>query len=103
MLAFKAHNDDERRTERLEQRLSSRAKAVIEHAAALQGVTPSEFARSHTIQAASETISRMEVTRIALEDREAFLRAFNDERPNEALIDIFEIHARVTEQVSEHA
>lgn len=103
MLSFTAHTDDERRTERLEQRLSPRAKEVIEHAAALQGVTPSEFARSHTIQAAQETISRMEVTRLAAEDRKAFLRAFDDEQPNEALIDIFALHAQVTEQAHEHA
>lgn len=103
MLAFTIHNDDDRRTERLEQRLSPRSKDVIEHAAALQGVTASEFARSHTMQAAHETISRMEVTRLAAEDRDAFRRAFNDEQPNEALIDIFELHAQVTERTPEHA
>ena len=103
MLAFTIHNDEGRRTERLEQRLSPRAKEVIEHAAALQGVTASEFARSHTMQAAHETIRRMEVTRLAPEDRDAFLRAFDDERPNEALVDLFELHAQVTRQVAEHA
>lgn len=103
MLSFKVHNSDERRTERLEQRLSPRAKEVIEHAAALQGVTPSEFARSHTIQAAQETISRMEVTRLTSEDRDAFLRAFDDEERNEALIDIFALHAQTTKQAPAHA
>ena len=103
MLAFTTQTDDDRRTERLEQRLSPRAKDLIEHAAALQGVTASEFARSHTMQAAHETISRMEVTRLAAEDRDAFLRAFEDERPNQAMSDIFELHAHVTEQAPEHA
>lgn len=103
MLAFTTQTDDDRRTERLEQRLSPRAKDLIEHAAALQGVTASEFARSHTMQAAHETISRMEVTRLAAEDRDAFLRAFEDERPNQAMSDIFELHAQVTEQAPEHA
>lgn len=103
MLAFTTHNDDDRRTERLEQRLSARARATIEHAAALQGVTPSEFARSHTIQAAHETISRMEATRLSREDRDAFLRAFDDERPNAALIAIFDVHAQVTSRAAEHA
>ena len=37
------------------------------------------------------------------EDRDAFLRALADERPNEALIDIFELHAQVTELTPEHA
>jgi uncharacterized protein (DUF1778 family) len=103
MLAFTTNSDDDRRTERLEQRLSPRAKELIEHAAALQGVTASEFARSYIMQAAHETINRMEVTRLAAEDRDAFLRAFDDERPNQALIDIFELHAQVTEQAREHA
>lgn len=102
MLAFTTYDDD-RRTERLEQRLSPRAKELIEHAAALQGVTPSEFARSHTMQAAHETINRMESTRLAAEDRDAFLRALDDERPNAALIDILELHAQVTERAAEHA
>ena len=103
MLAFTTHNDDDRRTERLEQRLSPRAKEIIEHAAALQGVTASEFARSHTMQAAHETISRMEVTRLAPEDRDAFLRALEDGQPSEALIEIFELHAEVTEPTPAHA
>lgn len=103
MLAFTTHDDNDRRAERLEQRLSPRAKEVIEHAAAFQGVTPSEFARSHTIQAAQETISRMRVTWLADEDRDAFLSAFDDERPSEALINIFELHAEVTARAPERA
>jgi len=103
MLSFTTYNDDERRSERLEQRLSPRAKEVIEHAAALQGVTASEFARSHTMQAAQETINRMEVTRLAPEDRTAFLRALDDDRPSQPLIDIFELHAEITERAREHA
>lgn len=100
MLAFTTQNDDERRTERLEQRLSPRAKSIIEQAAALQGVSASEFARSHTLQAARETIGRMEVTRLSDEDRDAFLRAFDDACPNEALIDIFELHAQATQRTT---
>lgn len=96
MLAFSPYTD-ERRTARLEQRMSPRAKQIIEQAAALQGVTPSEFALSHTMMAAQETISRMEITRLAADDRDAFFRALDDERPNAALIDIFDIHAQVSE------
>lgn len=97
MITFKTHDDDERRTEWLEQRLSPSAKNLIEQAAALQGVTASEFARSHTIQTAHETIRLMEATRLAPEDRDAFIRAFDDDRLNEALIDISELHAQSTE------
>lgn len=102
MLAFSTYKD-ERRTARLEQRMSPRAKEIIEHAAALQGVTASEFALSHTMEAAQETISRMETTRLAPEDRDAFFRALDDERPNAALIDIFELHAQANERAAEHA
>lgn len=90
--------DDGRRSERLEQRLSARAKEIIEHAAALQGVTPSEFARSHTLQAARETISRLEVTRLMPEDRDALLRALDDDRPIAALVEVLETHIQATER-----
>ena len=102
MLAFTPYDDD-RRTERLEQRLSPRAKELIEHAAALQGVTPSEFARSHTMQAAHETITRMESTRLEPQDRDAFMWALDDDQPNAALIDIFELHEQLIKQRAEHA
>lgn len=94
MLAFTP--DDGRRTERLEQRLSPRAKEIIEHAAALQGVTPSEFARSHTLQAARETIARTEITRLTPEDREAFFHALAEDQPNPALADLLALHDRIT-------
>lgn len=96
MLAFESVRES-KRTARIEQRLSPRDKELIEHAAALQGVTPSEFVLSHSVTAARETISRLEVTRLAPEDREAFMRAFEDESVNEALVDIFALRRRVAE------
>lgn len=82
-----------KRTARLEQRLSPRDKELIEHAAALQGVTPSEFVLSHSVTAARETISKLEVTRLAPQDREAFMRAFEDEALNEELIGVLGLNA----------
>jgi uncharacterized protein (DUF1778 family) len=90
MLAFETVRES-KRTARIEQRLSPRDKELIEHAAALQGVTPSEFVLSHSVTAARETISKLEVTRLAPEDRDAFVRAFEDQELNEALIGIFEL------------
>lgn len=92
MLAFETVRKS-KRTARLEQRLSPRDKDLIEHAAALQGVTPSEFVLSHTVTAARETISKLEVTRLTPEDREAFMRAFEDEALNEELIGVLSLHA----------
>lgn len=92
MLALKTVRES-KRTARLEQRLSPRDKDLIEHAAALQGVTPSEFVLSHSVTAARETISKLEVTRLTPEDREAFMRAFEDEALNEELIGVLSLHA----------
>jgi uncharacterized protein (DUF1778 family) len=86
----------ERRTARLEQRMAPSEKALIEHAAALQGMNPSEFVVAHSISAARETINRLETTRLAREDRTAFLKAFEDEAVNNALVDLFDLHQRVT-------
>lgn len=90
MLAFETVRES-KRTARIEQRLSPRDKELIEHAAALQGVTPSEFVLSHSVTAARETISKLEVTRLAPEDRDAFVRAFENQELNEALIGVFEL------------
>jgi uncharacterized protein (DUF1778 family) len=95
MLAFETVKNA-RRTARIEQRLSPRDKDLIEHAAALQGVTPSEFVLSHSVTAARETIGRLEVTRLAPEDREAFTRAFEDQELNEELMDVLNRHAAAT-------
>jgi hypothetical protein len=43
------------------------------------------------VTAARETISKLEVTRLAPEDRDAFVRAFEDQELNETLIGIFEL------------
>jgi uncharacterized protein (DUF1778 family) len=87
---------DEKRTARIEQRVSPRTKNLIEHAAALQGLTASEFMIAHGVSAAQDTINRLEGTRLAAEDRKAFLQAFDDESANDSLIDLFALHARVT-------
>ena len=92
MLAFETVRES-KRTARLEQRLSPRDRELIEHAAALQGVTPSEFVLSHSVTAARETISRLEVTSLAPEDRDAFMRAFEDEQLNEDLIGILRVRS----------
>ena len=84
-----------KRTLRMEQRISPRDKELIEHAASLQGMTPSEFVVSQSVTAARETISRLEVTKLAHEDREAFLRAFEDEEVNETLVDVFRLRSAV--------
>lgn len=96
MLAFQAFQD-ERRTARMEQRMSPSTKELIEHAAALQGVSGSEFMVAHSVTAARETISRLETTRLGAEDRAAFMRALDDEALDPALMDVMRLHAQVSE------
>jgi len=79
----------------MEQRVSPRDKELIDHAASLQGMTASEFVVSQSVTAAREAISRLEVTRLSPDDREAFMRAFEDEEVNEALIDVFRLRAAI--------
>jgi uncharacterized protein (DUF1778 family) len=86
----------QRRTARLEQRMAPSEKELIEHAAALQGMNASEFVLVHSVSAARETINRLETTRLAPEDRDAFVRAFQDEAVNSALVDLFDLHRRAT-------
>ncbi|MGH7075441.1 MAG: DUF1778 domain-containing protein [Stellaceae bacterium] len=84
------------RSARLEQRITPEAKELIERAAQLQGVNASEFVTAHAVLAARDTIGRLEGTVLRPEDRDAFMRAFDDAEPNEALKDVMALHGRVT-------
>ena len=95
MLAFEAHPHAMTRKVRLEQRTTQETKDLIERAARLQGVNASEFVISHVAQAARETISRLEGSKLTPEDRDAFMRAF-DAEPTEELIDLMRLHDALT-------
>jgi uncharacterized protein (DUF1778 family) len=95
MLAFKAAPQYGARTARMEQRTTPEAKELIERAAYLQGVNASEFLVAHGAIAARETIRRFEETVLRYEDRDAFMRAFDDTKPNKDLVDLMALHTRV--------
>jgi len=78
---------------RMERRISPHGKELIEHAASLKGITPSEFVVSQSVIAPRETIGRLEATRLTAEDRDAFLRAFEDEEVNEEVVDVYRFQA----------
>lgn len=84
------------RTARLESRVTPEIKALIERAASLQGVSATDFLIAHCTVAARETIRRLEGTVLRQEDRDAFMRAFDDATPSEALVDLVAMHKRVT-------
>lgn len=96
MLAMEAVTQTGARTARLESRVTPETKALIDRAAILQGVTSTEFLIAHCTVAARETIRRLEGTVLRREDRDAFMRAFDDTTPNEALVDLMAMHKRVT-------
>ena len=74
------------RDARLDFRLQSEHKRLIEQAAVASGQTVSEFALSRVLDAARETVERATTTQLNRRDREAFLALISeDSDPNEAL------------------
>lgn len=77
----KPKNDD-----RLDFRLNSEAKRVIEQAAALSGQTVKQFAVSTLVQSAEEVLARRQTIHLSNRDRDLFLALLDaDEGPNETL------------------
>lgn len=75
-----------RKPERLEARITSAQKRLIERAAELRGTTVTEFVVASAQQAAADTIKDFEVLTLHDEARQVFIDALlNPPRPNEAL------------------
>jgi len=96
MLDFKAAPQHGARTARMEQRTTPETKELIERAAYLLGVNASEFLVANGVSAARETIKRFDSTVIQPEDRDAFMRAFDDTEPSDDLVDLMRLHRRIT-------
>lgn len=77
----KPKNDD-----RLDFRLNSEAKRVIEQAAALSGQTVKQFAVSTLVQSAEEVLERRRTIHLSNRDRDLFLALLDaDEGSNQTL------------------
>jgi uncharacterized protein (DUF1778 family) len=96
MLAFEEFPQTGPRTERLNQRVTPETKALIDRAALLQGVNSAELVIAAAAVAARDTISRFGGTVLRPVDRDAFMRAFEDAEPSEALVNLMALHGRVT-------
>jgi uncharacterized protein (DUF1778 family) len=73
------------REERLEARITSDQKKLIERAAQLKGTTVTDFVVTKMQEAAAETIRDYEVLVLRDESRELFVRALlNPSEPNDA-------------------
>jgi uncharacterized protein (DUF1778 family) len=74
------------KTDRLEMRLAPAHKALLERAAAAQGLPLSAFAVSTLLERAREVLDRQHMTNLSRRDMEAFVRLLEaDERPAPAL------------------
>jgi len=86
MMATTMNPDTPARDARLDFRLQGEHKRLIEQAAVASGQTVSEFALSHLLDAARETVERVTTTQLNRRDREAFLALIAEEsEPNKAL------------------
>lgn len=74
------------RAERLETRVTAEQKALIEHAAALQGRTVTDFVLTSVREAAQRAIEDHEVIRLSVTDTRAFVDALlNPREPSQRM------------------
>jgi uncharacterized protein (DUF1778 family) len=93
MAALREASDTRPRPERIEARLSSEAKAVIQRAADISGRSVSDFVVTSALEAAKETIREHEVIVLSVRDSKTFVEALlNPKGPNEALRRAFRQH-----------
>lgn len=79
-----------RRAERLEARITADQKALIEHAAALEGRSITDFVLTSVQEAAKRAIAEHEVVKLSVRDSKAFVEALLNPREPSA-----EMRARV--------
>jgi uncharacterized protein (DUF1778 family) len=85
-MATATNTESPARDARLDFRLQSEHKRLIEQAAVASGQSLSEFALSHLIEAAREAVDQATTTQLRRRDCEAFLALISeDAEPNEAL------------------
>lgn len=89
-------NAPSQKTVRMEQRTTQQAKDLIEQAAALLGISASEFTVAAAAKAARETLRDVEQTRLAAPAHDAFLRALDATEPSDRLVDLMRMHAGVS-------
>jgi uncharacterized protein (DUF1778 family) len=84
---FMATTYPSKRSERLEARISQEEKKIIEAAAALRGISVTDFLRTTVKDAALQTIRENEVLTLAESSRKIFVEALlNPPKPNESAL-----------------
>lgn len=89
----------ENRSERIQARATKRAKDVLERAAAVQGVSLSDFIISTALEQANKSLQAHEQLELSARDSRAFAEALiNPPAPNEALSKARDRHAAEVER-----
>ncbi len=84
------------KTARMEQRTTPQTKELIEQAATLLGINPSEFMIAAAVRAARETVASQERTVLTPASHAAFMQALDATEPTEKLKQLMQMHADVT-------
>ena len=85
------------RGERLETRVTADQKSLIEHAAALQGRTVTDFVLTSVQEAARRAIEEHQRLDLSLRDSQAFVDALiNPQAVNDRLCDTVQRYRRIT-------
>jgi uncharacterized protein (DUF1778 family) len=80
---------------RMELRTTRESKGLIEEAARLLGIKPSEFATSAAAKAARETLREHESTVLTEKDHDAFLRAWDATEPTDDLVRLMGLRTKI--------
>ena len=92
--------DDLKKSERFAMRLTPLVKKQLEHAAAIEGRSVTDFVVAAALDAARSTIERTHIIRLTLRDSERFLAALaNPPEPNEALREAAALHRAAVEKL----
>lgn len=82
--------------ERLEARITEAQKALFQRAAAIQGITLTDFVVTSLQERAAEVVKDHDVMVLSAEDREVFVEALlNPPKPNEALRKAAQKHRQI--------
>jgi uncharacterized protein (DUF1778 family) len=97
MLAYQADFSVQgAKTARMEQRTTPQAKELIEQAASLLGINPSEFIVAAAAKMARETVRDYERTVVSPPSHAAFMAALDAAEPSAKLVDLMKLHAEVS-------
>jgi uncharacterized protein (DUF1778 family) len=86
------------KTARMEQRIAPQTKELIEQAASLLGINPSEFVAAAAAKMARETVQGHERTVLTPLSHAAFMEALDATEPSDRLVDLMKLHAEAAVQ-----